>query len=141
MYDNGYRYIRIDLHKYFAHRLAWFYTHGVWPADQLDHRDRQRDNNRLDNLREATHPQNQQNRSGALHRSEALLGTRFKKGRWEAAITVNSSRHYLGRFDSTVEAHTAYLAAKSQLHTFQPTVPRHAPGFIAGYAGNTRKSE
>lgn len=121
VYDNGYRYIRVDNCKYFAHRLAWFYTHGTWPQNQLDHRNGNRDDNRIANLREATHPQNQQNRSSAISRSAGLLGTRLKKGRWEAAITSDGVRHYLGRFSTTAEAHAAYLKAKSRLHVFQPS--------------------
>lgn len=34
-----------------AHHLAWFYVHGEWPERLIEHRDKQRDNNRLENLR------------------------------------------------------------------------------------------
>ena len=32
-------YVRIKLRRklYLAHRLAWFYVHGVWPENEIDH--------------------------------------------------------------------------------------------------------
>lgn len=119
-YADGYRKVRVDIRKYSAHHLAWFCVHGVWPAQCLDHRDGVRDNNRIANLRDATHAQNQQNRAA---KEGGQLGVRLKKGRWEAAISVAGCRHYLGRFDTEEQAGTAYLAAKRKLHQFQPTAP------------------
>lgn len=48
---HGYRHIRVGDHRYLAHRLAWFYVYGVWPADEIDHINRDRDDNRISNLR------------------------------------------------------------------------------------------
>ena len=123
VYSDGYRRMRVDIHKYSAHRLAWLYMTGVWPAAHIDHKDGIRDNNRFDNLREATHHENQQNRTSALNRTPGLLGTRFRKGGWEAAITSAEVCHYLGRFATTEEANAAYLKAKSELHKFNPSAP------------------
>ena len=55
---DGYIIIGIDGKNYQAHRLAWFYTYGVWPKDQLDHEDHIRHHNWIDNLREVTHLKN-----------------------------------------------------------------------------------
>lgn len=46
-----------------VHRVIWLMHTGKWPVEQLDHIDRVRTNNRLGNLREATHAQNMLNRS------------------------------------------------------------------------------
>src|SRR5687768_3593208 len=46
----GVKYKGID---YLAHRLAWFYVHGVWPEDDLDHHDTNKLNNAISNLRPA----------------------------------------------------------------------------------------
>jgi hypothetical protein len=46
---NGHRQIGIDRKYWVAHRLAWFYVHGVWPENEIDHRDLNKDNNALEN--------------------------------------------------------------------------------------------
>jgi hypothetical protein len=47
---------------YYAHRLAWLWWFGEWPEGGLDHINRIRNDNRIDNLREATRSENQRNR-------------------------------------------------------------------------------
>lgn len=118
---HGYGVIGIDKHTYLAHRLAWLYVHGVWPANEVDHRDSDKTNNRIANLREATTQQNQHNRVHAQTNSKSgVLGvSRTKVGRpWQAFIKLNGCQKYLGRFSSQNEAHAAYIAAKRQLHPY-----------------------
>lgn len=55
---HGYWQISINDRLYRAHRLAWFYVHGVWPARVLDHIDGDRLNNRLNNLRDISPKEN-----------------------------------------------------------------------------------
>ena len=50
---NGYINITINRKPYYAHRLAWFYTTGQWPTHHIDHINGVRDDNRIENLREA----------------------------------------------------------------------------------------
>lgn len=69
----GYWRIGLDGKQYAAHRLAWAYVYGVWPKHGLDHRDRDKTNNRIDNLREATNAQNAQN-AAPPPREGGLLG-------------------------------------------------------------------
>jgi hypothetical protein len=58
---SGYWQIRFMSKNYLAHRLAWFYCFKEWPAEELDHINRVRSDNRLDNLREATRKENSRN--------------------------------------------------------------------------------
>lgn len=53
----GYRQIRIDGILFMAHRLVWLMIRNEWPLDDIDHINRNRDDNRIENLRVATHPQ------------------------------------------------------------------------------------
>lgn len=58
---NGYRKLTINGSHYLEHRIIWLYVHGRMPADQIDHIDGDRQNNKVGNLREATRAQNMQN--------------------------------------------------------------------------------
>lgn len=58
----GYYTIRLDKVLYKGHRLIWFWHHGAWPTDELDHADNNPSNNRIENLRNATKQQNMRNR-------------------------------------------------------------------------------
>lgn len=114
-----YVYIMIDGKDYSAHRLAWFYVHGVWPKEQLDHINGNHSDNRIENLREATQSQNMANKKTT--NKTGLKGVRYlpwiKKGKcWLAQITFNKKTTYLGSFYTKEEAHSAYCDAAKRLH-------------------------
>jgi len=121
--DSGYRLISVNGKKYRAHHLAWFFTHGVWPVDQLDHINGVRDDNRIDNLREATDAQNRQNMAKRVDNKSGHIGVYWAEwaGKWRAEIKAGGIRRRLGYFDSINDAITAYMNAKAQIHTFHPT--------------------
>src|SRR5882672_1593552 len=60
--DDGYIVVGWNFEIYKAHRLIWMMVHGRSPLNQIDHRDGDRANNRLCNLREATPSQNVANK-------------------------------------------------------------------------------
>ena len=76
----------------------------------LDHIDRNRSNNAIANLREATQGQNMKNRTPG----RGCFQTR--SGKWQAYIRVNRKLYYLGVHISEEEAHRVYLDAKERLH-------------------------
>ena len=89
--SNGYRVIRINRKNYHAHRLAWLYTHGQFPQNQLDHINRIRNDNRIDNLREVTNAQNHQNRNLGSNNASGICGVNWHKRdkKWRAYIKLN----------------------------------------------------
>lgn len=118
---NGYRYIRVGHNLILAHRLAWFYVHGLWPEKYLDHINGSRLDNRISNLRPATQRENMQN-SRARSNRFGLPGV-FQNGkRFGAQIALSGEKFHLGTFDTPEIAHQAYMAAKQKLHTFNPGV-------------------
>ena len=127
----GHLQLKINGRLYLAHRLAWFLVHGEWPTDQIDHKNGIRDDNRIGNLRLATHRQNCQNRHRAPKNnlSTGLLGATFDKraGRYFAQIVDSGKKSFLGYFDGPAEAHEAYLKAKAQLHEFGEIANSHRP--------------
>ena len=121
----GYRRIKVEQKRYQAHRLAWLYMTGAWPVAQIDHRNGNKDDNRWDKLREATNAENQQNRVINRNNTSGLMGVCWnrKMGKWQAQIRGAGHRRFLGLFTDPEAAHAAYLAAKAEIHPFQP-VPR-----------------
>jgi hypothetical protein len=63
--NDGYIQIRVNKKPYQAHRLIYLYHHGVLPDYplELDHINRNRADNRVENLRVVTKSENQLNRT------------------------------------------------------------------------------
>lgn len=117
--DQGYVLISLMSKQYRAHRLAWLYMTGEWPAGEVDHRDGRRTNNRWSNLRDVPTAINAQNRRGAQSNSRTgLLGASWnaRDQRFVARIKVDGQYRSLGGFDTAEQAHAAYLEAKRLHH-------------------------
>ena len=56
---DGYLVVNVLRRKIKYHRLVWFLCKGYYPTSELDHIDRNRKNNRIENLRESSRIQNQ----------------------------------------------------------------------------------
>lgn len=111
--SGGYIQIKIDGCAYLAHRLAWFYVYGEWPQHQIDHRDTDRANNRIDNFRPATNRQNAANQNRPRNNTSGQKGVFWhkKNQKWVAKITVNYKQMHLCSSDSYEECCAAYVAA------------------------------
>jgi len=114
---NGHIQICIDYKHYYAHRLAWLYHYGIWPPDQIDHKDRNGLNNKIDNLRLASNRENMCN-IGKTNVSNGLPKGVFKtsKGKFGAKISLLNKQLYLGYFATAQEAGEAYKQASLKYH-------------------------
>jgi len=115
-YDGGYGYIRISVNNslYMAHRLAWLYMTGTWPAEEVDHINHIGDDNRWINLRAATHSDNQRNTSMNKNNVSGTKGVHFNKTtkRWHATIRAKGKRIFLGGFAEISDAVKARKAGE-----------------------------
>ena len=95
---DGYRRIGVSGKLYLAHRLIWVHVHGVWPLHQIDHINHKRNDNRIENLREATNPENGRNKSIPKNNSSGVVGVCWNKPskKWQAQIRVNGKQIHLG---------------------------------------------
>jgi hypothetical protein len=123
---SGYVVVTIDKKRHKAHRLAFLYMTGSWPPIAVDHINGVKTDNRFCNLRLASWGENQHNRGLQRNNKSGFMGVaKQSNGKWRAGIRARGKSLNLGTFDHPLDAHLAYLAAKSRLHPFQP-VPRYA---------------
>ncbi len=111
LYKGGWLRIQVDEGNYAAASLAWLYMTGEWPAQQVDHEDLNRSNNRWRNLRPATPSQNCANRGISSSNTSGAKGVswepRIKK--WRALLQPRGQKKiHLGYFTSVEEAKAAY---------------------------------
>ena len=100
------------------HRLVWYAHHQEWDIwdtsrdNFIDHKNKNKKDNRIGNLHVVTHAENKQN---VNHK-----GCNFDKrsNKWRARIKLNGKDIYIGLYDTEEEAHEAYLAKKRILHPF-----------------------
>lgn len=114
---DGYVRVRVGGRLVCAHRLIWAIVHGYDPKEQVDHRDGNPENNRLDNLREATNRQNSMNRDIRANNTSGHKGVSWHRTnqKWQAYIGANGMV-YLGYYATKEEAAAAYQAAALELH-------------------------
>lgn len=115
---HGYRQISIKRKQYFAHHIVWLFAHGKWPTDKIDHINGCTDDNRLCNLREATHTQNMQNARRSIRNTSGFKGVSFHKGtkKWAAHASHKGTKIYLGIFPTPEQAFEAYCTAAKRLY-------------------------
>ena len=114
---DGCSHVRIESGTYLLHRVIFMMHYGYVP-DQIDHIDGNRSNNRIENLRPATHSQNAQN---AKTRKDNLFGIKnvsFSKrtNKWKVRIQANKKRLFIGAFDNLELAELVAMEARDKYH-------------------------
>jgi hypothetical protein len=112
------RYLRCSLRNnkvrrlFFFHRLMYYFHNPDFdilnPDLLIDHINRDKLDNRIENLRVVSKQENCFNRGAK--------GFCFHKGKYQSQITINKKIIYLGSYDTEEEAHEAYLEAKKKYH-------------------------
>lgn len=127
------KYGRVLIHfkgrPHLAHRLAWLYVHGQWPALGIDHIDGDPSNNTVGNLRLANKSENGQNvRRARCNSKSGVLGVSWNKRRkkWEAEVTLGGEKVHRSYHRSLDEAVATHAAAKAAAHPFMAEEMRYA---------------
>ena len=110
---NGYLSVKIKNKPYYLHRLAWLYVYGEFPSGEIDHINRNKKDNKIDNLRNVTRQQNTQNRTV----TSGVFQTKNKR-RWRARISVSNKTINIGTFETKELALAEYKKAKKLYHPF-----------------------
>jgi hypothetical protein len=98
-----------------VHRLVALAFVPLEPGkDYVDHRDGDRTNNSLTNLRWVTNQQNTQNQSLSKNNTSGYKGVCFNRGKWKACIMVDGKHINLGDFEKIEEAAAVRAARANQ---------------------------
>jgi len=117
--NHGYSYARSStlqlLHRIILERVL---GRTLTRKEQVDHINGDTLDNRRENLRLATHAQNQQNRKVRSDSKSGYKGVWYRSdtGKWCAEIKANRKRYCLGSFGTPEDAYKAYCDAAKELH-------------------------
>lgn len=102
----GYRSVSFDGMKFLEHRVIFLWHHGYWPENGVDHIDRCRDNNRIENLREVSRSCNALNCVERANNTSGVIGVSFDSEFkcWLSQLTLGGKRKYLGRSKDLTKA-------------------------------------
>jgi hypothetical protein len=111
--STGYRRVKIKGHPFTEHRVIWKLHYGTEPPPYVDHRNTDKTDNRIANLRETTRRQNCHNSRLSKRNTSGFKGVHFnsRRNQFEANIRINGRLKFLGRYASGLAAHEAYCAA------------------------------
>ncbi|WP_158235398.1 HNH endonuclease [Caulobacter sp. FWC2] len=111
----------INGRDYRAHRIIWLIQTGEWPANDIDHINGARDDNRWVNLRDVSGFENHRNKIISPRNTSGVNGIHYEKARkkWQVRIKSEGRSIALGRFDTLEEAIAARAAADAK-HGFSP---------------------
>jgi hypothetical protein len=113
----GYIQIGIEGKYYLAHRLAWLYVYGFMPENEIDHIHGLTTDNRISELREATHQQNLFNQKMHSRNTSGFKGVSWHKtkNKFRARIEVFGKEIHLGYFRDSESANIAYCNKAKEL--------------------------
>lgn len=115
--NDKYRRIAINKKPYLAHRLIFMMFHGYMPKI-VDHIDGNRINNRIENLREATHSQNQWNAGKNKNNTSGYKNVTWntRKSKWLVNIRTHKKDIHIGYFDDIELADLVAQEARDKYH-------------------------
>lgn len=116
----GHLRVCIDGDDYLVHRIIYTMFYGEIPFGvDIDHKDENKSNNLIDNLRQATNSQNKINSKRRSDNISGYKGVSFKSAnnKWQASIVINGKNKYLGLFEDKETAAVAYRDAALLYHS------------------------
>ena len=100
-----------------AHRIIWLWHFGYMPENGIDHINRNKKDNRIENLREVSRKCNARNSGNPSTNTSGVKGVCYNRREqvWTAYIQDEGVRSHLGNYPNIIEAACARLAAEQCL--------------------------
>lgn len=113
----GYYYVVFKQKRYRLHRLIYMYHHGELPQF-IDHIDNNPVNNRIENLRPATHKQNMQNMKKPRSNTSGVKNVSWSKAakKWGVRMTIGNVHKHIGLFEDLELAELVAMEARLKFH-------------------------
>jgi hypothetical protein len=110
---SGYMTVQINGRLYRSHRVIFLWHHGFLP-EEIDHINRIKNDNRIENLRAVSHSENCTNRGVRSDNPTGVSGVSWneKLNKWRVRITINKNRKELGLFSNFDDAVKARRSAE-----------------------------
>lgn len=101
----GYTYVSINGKRTYMHRAVYFYFYGETDLE-IDHINRNKLDNRIENLRAATRLENAKNLPIKVNNTSGVCGVNWNKKdkKWHARIWINKKRVFIGGFELIEDA-------------------------------------
>ena len=117
--QTGYIHTKVKGKFFRLHRLIYMYHHGELP-EQLDHINRNKLDNRIENLRPADGFENASNRKLFKNNTSGCKGVGYRKStnKWFVYVNIKNKRKNIGSFDDLELAELVAIEARDKYHGF-----------------------
>lgn len=116
--SSGYKQVECEGKNYMLHRIIYEMHKGeIEKGLQIDHIDGDPLNNKIENLRVCTQTQNRQNSKLSSNNTTGYRGVvRTKNNKFQARLTLEGKKLYLGLFDTPKEAFDCVETTRKELY-------------------------
>ena len=115
----GYWQIGFQGKRYLCHRVVFKLHNKINIQNtEIDHEDKVRDNNTIENLRIASSSEQSWNTGIRKNNTSGIKGVSLHKryNKWQAEIRKNGKRYHLGYFEDIKDAERVVSEARDELH-------------------------
>ena len=114
----GYVQVAVLGKRYLAHRVIWLWHYGYVPENVIDHINRDKKDNRLDNLRETSSQCNMRNSKLCKRNTSGVKGVYWnsRDSKWISQITIEGAQKHLGICEDFIEAVAHRLAGEQAIN-------------------------
>ena len=114
-----YKTIHFKGYQYYTHKLAWYFSFGIYPTEVVDHINQNTFDNRIINLRIASTTQNAANKPKRRDNSSGITGVSFDTWSQKYVVRIKNQNtgkyENRGRFNTISEAEQAHNRALNDL--------------------------